>query len=389
MRAIINAKIVLENSIIENGMLLVDKCNIAYAGENNKSHLEDCTDIYDAKGIYVGPGFVDIHSHGANGSFIYEDPEKTTAHFLSHGHTTVLSAFYDDLDSESMIKAYNNLLSCKDNGKSSKIIEGIYMEGPYMNSKFGAEAKNKKWNSNEIKPGDYQELVQTLGDFAKVWVVAPERNDIEEFVKYVKTINPEAVISVGHSEATPSQIRSLKKYGLTLQTHCMNATGRVGDGGGIRRCGPDEECFLDDNMYAEVICDSIGIHVEPDMLRLIFKIKGKDRIILITDSTSGTGEPSDLYPDSVDLNFDKQGCISGSKLTLDVACRNMIKHTGCSINDAFVMASRNPAATIGMSDEIGTIDAGKKANLVFLDSDFNVKNVMLNGQFAEELLCHK
>jgi len=66
----------------------------------------------------------------------------------------------------------------------------------------------------------------------------------------------------------------------------------------------------------------------------------------------------------------------------------MIKHTGCSINDVFTMASRNPAAIIGMSDEIGTIEAGKKANLVIVDSDLNVKKVMLNGQFTEELLCH-
>ena len=387
LKVIINANIVLENSIIHNGAICIKGNRIDCVTDSTNLVIPENAKIIDAHGLYVGPGFVDIHVHGADGKFIYDNPEETTMHFLKHGHTTILSAFYDDLDSEGMIKAFKNLKNARENGISSKIIEGIYMEGPYMNYKYGAEAENKKWNPNEINYDDYFKLVETLGNFAKIWVVAPERDGIEDFVKAIKAVNPNAVISVGHSEATPEQIRSLKKYGLILQTHCMDATGRVGEGGGVRRCGPDEECFLDDNMYAEVICDSLGIHVDPDMLKLIFKVKTRDKIILITDSTASTGSPSKNYPRATDLNFDNQGRLSGSKLTLDAACRNMMKYTGCSMNDAFVMASVNPAYIIGIDNEIGSITAGKRANLVFVDSKLNVKKVMLDGKFTEEIIC--
>ncbi|MBQ4527192.1 MAG: N-acetylglucosamine-6-phosphate deacetylase [Clostridia bacterium] len=388
VQAVINANIVLRDDIVYGGTLIIKGNHIECVSLPGDTVIPENAKIVDAGGLYVGPGFVDIHSHGAKGKLIYDEPEETTTHFLKSGHTTILSAFYDDLDSVGMIKAAENIKIVRKNGVSSKIIEGIYMEGPYMNFKYGAEAQNKKWNPHEINFDDYSRLVETLGDFAKVWVVAPERDGIEDFVKYVKKINPDAVISVGHSEATPDQIRDLKKYGLILQTHCMDATGRVGEGGGIRRCGPDEECLLDDNMYAEVICDSLGIHVDPDMLKLIYKVKTKDRIVLITDSTASDGTASEMYPDATDLNFDNQGMISGSKLTLDAACRNMMKHTSCGITDAFVMASYNPACVLGLDNEIGSIAPGKRANLVFTDSLFNVKRVMLNGKFTEELLCH-
>lgn len=387
LRAIINANIVLRDKIIYDGTLIINGNCIDCITTFENCTIPQNAKIIDAQGLFVGPGFVDIHVHGADGKFIYDNPEETAMHFLEHGHTTILSAFYDDLDCSGMIKAAENLKNARKNGISSKIIEGIYMEGPYMNSKYGAEAENKKWNPDEIIYDDYFHLVETLGDFAKVWVVAPERDGIEEFVKNIKKINSKAIISVGHSEATPAEIRKLKKYGLILQTHCMNATGRVGDGGGIRRCGPDEECFLDDNMYAELICDSLGIHVDPDMIKLIYKVKTKDRIILITDSTASVGVASERFPDATDLNFDNQGNISGSKLTLNAACRNMMKHTNCSINDAFVMASYNPACVLGLDDEIGSISQGKRANLVFVDSKFNVKKVMLDGKFMEEIIC--
>lgn len=387
LRAVINANIVLRDKIIYGGALIIKDNRISYVTTSDDIVIPKNAKIIDAKGLYVGPGFVDIHSHGVNGSFIYDKPEEATTYFLKFGHTTILSAFYDDLDCDSMIKAAENIKIARKKGVSSRVIEGIYMEGPYMNFKYGAEAQNKKWNPDEINYDDYSCLVKKLGDFAKIWVVAPERAGIEEFVKYIKMINSNAVISVGHSEATPGQIRDLKKYGLILQTHCMDATGRVGDGGGIRRCGPDEECLLDDNMYAEVICDSLGIHVDPDMLKLIYKVKTKDKIVLITDSTASAGAMSERYPDATDLNFDNQGMISGSKLTLNAACRNMIKYTSCGITDAFVMASYNPACVLGLDDEIGSIAPGKRANLVFVDSCFNVKRVMLDGRFTEELLC--
>ncbi len=229
----------------------------------------------------------------------------------------------------------------------------------------------------------YLPIVDAAGPDAKVWVVAPERPGIEPFVQYAKDRNPNVTISVGHSEAIPEQIRRLKQHGLRMQTHCMNATGAVSKWLGTKGCGPDEACLLDDEMYAEVICDSCGIHVNQERLQMLLKVKGADRLILITDSFPSTEQGPEELRYITDLVFDANGLLNGSRLTMDAACRNMVMHTGCSITEAFWMSSRNPARMIGMDKEIGTIEPGKKANLVFMDDAFHVKKVMLDGTFQQ------
>ena len=250
-----------------------------------------------------------------------------------------------------------------------------------MNPKYGAFPEKNKWRG-EIKEELYKELVDEASDVAKVWAIAPEREGIEDFLKYVKKSNSQAMISVGHSEATPAQVKALKKYGIGLQTHCMNATGRPPCMAGTRSCGPDEACLMDKDMYAEIICDSKGIHLPPDLIEFVLAVKGIDKVVLISDSFVGEASPKEMEH-ITDLSFDSNGLLSGSKLTLDVACKNLIKHTGCSIPDAFLAASRNPARVIGLDGEIGSIEAGKKADLVFVDDDFTVKKVMVEGQLQK------
>ena len=270
----------------------------------------------------------------------------------------------------------------KENAVIGKAIGGFYIEGPYLNPKYGANADLNQWRG-DILPEDYQEVVEEAGLLAKVWVVAPEREGLEPFMKYAKSVNPDVKFSVGHSEASPEQILKLNKYDIRLQTHCMDATGRVQTWLGTRACGPDEYCMADTDMYAELICDSQGIHVNPALIRMILKSKGVDKIVLITDCyISDDQAPEDLKY-VTDLNFDHNGNLCGSRLTMNVACRNMMTHTNCGIAQVFLMASRNPARAIGMEDEVGTIAVGKKANLVFVDDMFRVDTVILEGEIYE------
>lgn len=379
--SIINAKIVLETQIIENGVLLIENGKIKDFGTIDNIKIPTDSIVCDAEDLYVGPGFVDIHCHGGNKYRFDIDPVGAANYFLKCGTTTILPTFYTDIGCDEYIEAIERVLSAvKDN--SAKNIGGLYMEGPYTNEKYGAIPEKNHWRG-EIKATDYEKVVKAAGKFAKVWVIAPEREGIEPFLKMARQVNPEVTVSVGHSEATPSQVENFKKYGIRLLTHCMDATGRAPCPSGTRNCGPDEACFLDDDMYAEVICDSQGIHVNPDMLKLILKIKGKDRIVLISDCfVSDEKSPPKLAHIS-DISFGASGELCGSKLTMNVACRNMVKHTGISITDAFLMASRNPSEVIGMNKEIGTIAIGKRADLVFVNNNFDVKKVILKG----EILC--
>lgn len=382
MIAVVNAHLVLEDSLLPNGVLLVENGRMTALGTMGTVKIPPSATIYNANGLYVGPGFVDIHVHGGGGHFLYESPKKAAAHFLKHGETTVLTALYYNLSKDEFLDAIARLRAVKAQGDALSIA-GFYMEGPYMNPRYGAAPEQNKWRGG-IKREDYLPIIQAAGDLAKVWVIAPEREGIAAFVADAKNTYTATVFSVGHSEATPSEVRALKAYGLCLQTHCTNATGRRGESAGVRRCGPDEACFLDADMYAEVICDSRGIHVEADMLRLILQIKGTDKVVLISDSFVSDAPNPPQYKDVDDLQFDANGGLCGSKLTLDIACRNLQTHTGCSMVDAFKMASRNPAEVIGMDKEIGSLAVGKRANLVFTDEQFHIKDVMLDGKFVKE-----
>lgn len=371
MIAITNANLVLEHEICPNSGLLIENGRILAIGAD----APDGAEVIDAGGAYVGPGFVDIHVHGGGGFTTAEAPLEMADFFLHNGTTTILLTPDYCMNLETFL---STIRKGKKAMQAGKTIAGFYMEGPYMNPKYGASAEFNPWR-HPLDPKEYEALVDEAGSNALVWAIAPEREGLTPFLDYARKVNPDVLFAVGHSHATPDQIRALP-YHPVLQTHCTNATGRVNEGGGCRGTGPDEYCYLDDEMYAELISDSHAIHVKPDIQKLILKVKGIDHVILITDGTGAEHRNPPEYAHVDDLNFDHKGSLSGSKLTMNKACRNVMSHTGCSMVDAFKMASRNPARVLGMDGDIGTIEVGKKANLVFVDEQFNVQNVMLEGR---------
>ncbi len=380
MTAIINANVVLENGIIWDGAILLADGKIVKAAEKAKLEIPEGAEIIDAEGAYVGPGFVDIHVHGGIGENLFVDPETVAEHFLKHGETTILATPISTFPFDVMMQGVENIRRAL---TTTKNVKGVYMEGPYMNPEYGAGRGRLTW-SLEINKENYEPLADALGDMVKVWSIAPERPGIMPFIQYVRRVNPNVVLSVGHSEATPEQVRALgPMYRPTLMTHIMNATGRTTGGGGVRGYGPDEYCLADNEMYAEMISDSLGVHVHSDLQRMIVKCKGIERVVLITDSTCSKGTPPPQYAHTPDINFTPEGAISGSKLTMDLACRNIMKHTNCGIAQAFLMASLNPARVVGMDKEIGSIEPGKNADLVFVDDKFNVKEVMVGGEICK------
>ena len=376
MKAIINATIVMPDHLITNGTVVVNGDRIVDVGRKINT---DGMETFDAAGAYLGPGLIDIHTHSDGDVFFWEDPVKAANTLLCHGVTDVLPALYFSADRDTLIAQAQTIRKAA--SKASNIL-GLYMEAPYMNPKFGCNRENNPWRY-PVSRDDYMPLVEAVRGFAKVWVVAPEREGIGEFVKDVKTADPGAVFSVGHSEAEPEMIEALMPYGMKLATHHTNATGMLQKYPECRSACVDETALYNDSIYTELICDKVGIHVAPYMLRLIKKIKGDDRIILISDAFVEHGpRPSDeLYDGADDINFDFSGEIAGSRMILDGSCRNMMVHTGASICQVFKYASTNPARLLSLTDR-GSVAMGNVANLVLTDAEFNVKRVMLNGQFV-------
>ena len=375
MLAICNATLIMKDHLIPDGVILCEDGKIVDFGKSLP--IPASAQVLDAKGQYVGPGFVDIHTHAAGEYWFYENPKTAGEIALHHGVTTVLPVVYFSMNKKDFIQATRDIQDAVKRGELPNF-GGFYMEGPYMNPKFGCDRESNPWQA-PCDPADYLDIIRQGGKDVRVWVVAPERENIEEFVIACKKENPDVVFSVGHSEATPDEIEKLMPYGLKIGTHHTNATGTLQKYPECRTPCVDETVQYNAEIYAEIICDSMGIHVDPYNQRLIRKIKGPDRLILISDACVFGGPIPDGYDGVKDLCFDFAGEIAGSKLTLDVACRNFMVHTGASLVDVFHYASYNPAKAVGFTDR-GEIRRGLAADLVICDHAVNVSQVILKGK---------
>lgn len=387
MKAIINTKLVMEDGIIWDGAITFDGGKITAVGKRDEIDITAADKVYDAGGLYTAPGLVDMHNHGATECDFATDPEFCSRTFLSHGVTTVLPTFYHTLSKEEMIEGARKIREASKSG-AGRIMRGLYMEGPFM-SLFGSMQSRIKW-SGKIEKADYVDLIDSFGDMVLVWAIDPDRENIEEFMAYAKENTPHATFAHGHSVATFEAIEALKDYGVTIRTHifdCGNTKSRCQIENGA---GGDQYCLYNPDMYAELICDKVGIHVPPGQIKLLVRTKGVERVCLISDHTTVTGEKR--YKNDItkgvhygpDLNYDEDGMLSGSLMTLDEGVRNMMTHTGYGLCHAVRMATLNPACALGIDREVGSLKAGKRANVVIMDETVSVKRVFLDGELVAE-----
>ncbi|MDL2218250.1 amidohydrolase family protein [Christensenellaceae bacterium OttesenSCG-928-M15] len=369
--AITNARIVLERQVIEQGTILVSGERIGAFGRADEVETPRDAKRIDAQNAYVGPGFVDIHNHCGGWAFERQDMERHAAYYLTRGTTSLLPTFYYQMTLEQVLKGLDTMRTLME--KEDSTIRGVNFEGPYLNANYGYRGE-LVW---DIREAEYRTMIERGDGVIKIWGLAPEREGIEAFVKAASAIHP--VFSAAHTEATADELYALIPYGLRLATHHLNATGpKSSRGRGIRHFGLDEAVQLSDDIAIELIADSQGFHVSPRYLQLAYKIKGAHKTCLITDSTEFV-ESEDVAPVKGDLRFGKNGDLMGSALTMDGAVRNMMRHAGVSICEAFCMASTTPAQLIGLSTR-GRVQKEHIADLVFLDSELQVCRVMLRGQ---------
>ena len=377
MIAIKNATLVMRDHLIPEAVLFIEDDIITGFGEMRNTPIPVDCEVIDAEGLFVGPGLIDIHNHAGGGHWYYDEPIEAAQFNLKHGTTTNLACLYFNMTGQQLLEQIATVQAAMKTPEGASIV-GFYMECPYMNPKFGADRENNPWKG-PIKKEEYQPIIDAVGTDAKVWVLAPERENILQFVLDARKNNPTVKFTVGHSEASPQQIEALMPYGLCIGTHHTNATGDRIFYPEVRGVCVDETVNYNREIYAEMICDSRGIHVDPYMQRLIRKIKGEDRLILVSDSCVFDGPIPEGYDGVTDLCFDFAGEIAGSKLSLDVACRNMMKHTGASIVDVFRYASYNPSRALGFLDR-GEIAVGKRADLVIVDHWMKVNKVIFKGE---------
>lgn len=380
MKAIINTRLIMEDCIIWNGAITFQGNTIVSVGKAAEVEIPEGTEIIDAKGKYTAPGLIDIHNHGGDQYTFDQDPLECAKFFLKHGQTTVLPTFYQTLSLAQMLDAAKKIREAQKH-PIGRVLKGIYMEGPYM-SCDGSFKEEMKWGG-PVVADDYLPLIRGTGDLVRVWAVDPSRENIEDFMAAARKENPNVIFALGHTDATASQCRKLKKLGVRVETHFGDTGHAPGRAQGTYGAGADEYTLYDPDIYAELICDAEGIHVVPDLIKMVVRAKGVEKMILITDHMVSPGDFKNDEAAGVaygpDLNYDNMGRLAGSHLTLENACHNLMAHTGYGLCHAIRMATINPARMLGIDDVVGSLEPGKLANLIIIDDAVQVDTVVLEG----------
>lgn len=374
-----NGRAVLPDGVLENACITVHEGRIvAITQISSGGQLPQGGDLIDVGGLFVGPGFVDVHCHGDGRTRFFDDPEFVAANLACGGVTTVLATLgYSDIqpDLSKQIERFMDSLG----PVGRRIVPGVHLEGPYVNPKYGAQT-----HRGIIKPpeaSEYRALLAAFPGVIKWWTCAPELPGAIDFIKAASAAG--VCVGAGHSEATPEQITAAIESGLSIIIHWSNATGnpRAATYAGTRSPGIDEAALIHDELTAEIIPDEAGRHVHPVMARLLLKAKGPDGVIIITDAGySRPDDPADPPGPPLDVSIDGDGNLAGSRLTMSGAARNFRRFTDCSWPELFRMASLNAAQRLGIDLEIGSIAIGKRADLILFDDELCVTRTFLAGR---------
>ena len=381
---------------IKNGIIITDTLEIgkylyirdgkilAVTSENLPFDSE-----YDAEGNYVSPGFIDIHTHGAGGhDFADGTTECIRKACLAHakyGTTTIFPTCTSSSTKDILTFLENVREVMKENAPGKPHIAGSHLEGPYF-SDGQRGAQNPEYIKAPVRK-EYESFHKVAGGTLRRISFAPELDGALELCDFLR--DKGIVASFGHTDSVYSEIKPAIDRGCKLATHLYSGMSGVTRRNLIRNLGAVETAFLEDEVYAEIICD--GIHLPPDLLRLIIKIKGADRLCMITDSMRGAGMPEgESYLGALRDNFRtviKNGvaylpdmtAFAGSVATSDRLVRVMHKDVGVPLADCIKMMCEVPARVMGIADR-GRLLEGYFADIVVFDKDINVKKVIIEGR---------
>ena len=373
-----NAKLVLENKLMNGSISIFEnKIEKIFTDNDNLSEIT-FDEIIDLEGKYLGPAFIDIHIHGADGADVMDGSEealrKISAYLVKEGTANFLATTLTS-SKETLINVLKVVANLQDKDIEGANIFGVHMEGPY----FAIEYKGAQ-NDKYMKPAGIKELEEYLtvkDGLVKLFSISPHNQENLEAIKFLADRG--VVVSVGHSGASYEAVIKAVDYGLSHATHTYNGMR----GFTHREPGVVGAIFNSDNIMAEVIFDKV--HVHPEAVRTLIKIKGVDKVVCITDSMSATGLAEGQYKlGELDVNV-KDGqarlasnnALAGSVLRMDIAFKNLIE-LGYSITDAFKMTSTNAAKEFKLNT--GILKEGKDADLVVLDKDYNVCMTMVKGK---------
>jgi len=340
---------------------------------------------YNFSDYYVGPGFIDLHLHGANGTSFthggHDDYVKILKYCASHGTTSVLAGISTcpKAETDAALTSFGQYISrAKTNYYACAKILGVHLEGPFISP----EKPGAMDPAYIASPSLEQYKLWESSGILKMITLAPEIAGSKEVIEYASAC-PGVIVSAGHTTANYEQVNEAVKWGLSHLTHFYNAMMGLNH----REPGAVGAGLFNPGLTIELISDFI--HVHPKMLELAWLIKGTDGICLVTDSVELAGLSDGCY---INKNGAKRivqgskittenGTIAGSAHSLDTAVHNMVE-CGATVWDAWQMASYNPATKLGMEHEIGSVAAGMCADLAVLDKSLKCVASFVDGKMV-------
>jgi N-acetylglucosamine-6-phosphate deacetylase len=382
---IYNGKIITPYRIIEGTVVVTG--NVITDVVEGDIDVADAEAI-DAQGRYVSPGFIDIHVHGGGGHDFMDGTEdaflkiaETHARFGTTGlmPTTLTSEVEELYHTLDLYKQAD-----KNNSKGAQFL-GMHLEGPYFSvAQRGAQDPRYIRNPD---PKEYMEILARSNDI-KRWSAAPELDGAIEFANTLRERN--ILVAMAHTDAIYEEALVAFEAGYTLATHFYSCMSGVSRRNCFRYAGVIETAYLIDEMDVEIIAD--GIHLPAPLLKLIYKIKGPDRIALITDSMRAAGMPEGdsilgskhnglkvIVEDGVAKLPDRTS-FAGSVATCDRLVRNMISLAEVPLTEAVKMAAQTPANILGLGSSKGSLIKGKDADIVIFDKDIQIYTTMVGGR---------
>lgn len=376
---LVNGTVVTPEGLLENGDVLIEGGRITEVGHNLQCEADE---RIDAAGQYVLPGFIDMHIHGAAGSDVMDaTPEaiRAMADVLPKEGTTSFLATSMTQAPEAISAAMRNLAAFDSEPGQADML-GIHLEGPFVSPKrAGAQPLQYICPPDDSQFDQWQE---ESGGRIKMVTFAPEEPGGMQFIRKLASEN--VIASIGHTDASVIQMEEAAEAGAKQATHLYNQMSPFHH----REPGAIGGALLTDNLSAEIIADFI--HSHPKSVELAYRMKGPDRLILITDAMRAKG----LQPGEYELGGQPvhvtetdarlaDGTLAGSILKMDQAVKNVAGMLGLGPVEVAKITSGNAARQLGISQK-GAIAAGKDADLVVLDDQWNVVRTICGGRTGYE-----
>jgi N-acetylglucosamine-6-phosphate deacetylase len=338
----------------------------------------------DLRGGYLAPGFIDLHIHGGTGRDTMEasaDAFRTITEFHLRGGTTSIALTTVTAPENEILRVLEAVKPWRNKSLGGSRIIGIHIEGPFI-SKEKPGAQNPKF-IRAPREAEWRKYLR-FGALVTEMTLAPEIDGALPLIRALKKNG--TIASGGHTNATEEHLRPALEAGLNHSTHTFNAMSMATRRGPYRIAGMLEFALGHREICCELIAD--GVHVAPTLMKMLFNAKGRDGVCLITDATGGAGlKPGTLFQvggiaarvtEDAALTSDGSA-LAGSTLTMIEAVRRAVQLGGAPLVDAVRMASLNPARQLRRDHELGSLEKGKRADLVWFDDRFHVRGVWLDG----------